>query len=134
VAWLDCELTDEHPGGDHVVAICQVLDLAARTDIRPLVFFQSDFQRIMSNVGAPVGDVSSVVLSVGDMDRAYRYYSEGLGLIPLSRDGDRWATFSGGRLTTALAGGEYEIESDICHQYQSLQCGGGAGASNLRRW
>ncbi len=113
VAWIDCELEHEHEGGDHFVAICRVLDLAARTDIRPLVFFQSGFQRLVSGDDASVGDVRSVVLSVSDMDRAYRYYGEGLGLIPLFRDGDRWAMFSGGHFNIALAGSDQKIASDI---------------------
>jgi 3-hydroxy-9,10-secoandrosta-1,3,5(10)-triene-9,17-dione monooxygenase reductase component len=46
IAWIDCELTAIHPGGDHVVAICRVLDLSARSDLRPLIFFKSGFERM----------------------------------------------------------------------------------------
>jgi flavin reductase (DIM6/NTAB) family NADH-FMN oxidoreductase RutF len=45
LAWIDCQIGGQYPGGDHLIVTCQVLDLAARTDLRPLVFFQSGFQR-----------------------------------------------------------------------------------------
>ena len=47
MAWLDCELSAVHPGGDHLVAICTVLDLSARSDLRPLIFFKSGFERML---------------------------------------------------------------------------------------
>jgi flavin reductase (DIM6/NTAB) family NADH-FMN oxidoreductase RutF len=47
LAWLDCELTAVHAGGDHIVAICTVLDLSARSDLRPLIFFKSGFERML---------------------------------------------------------------------------------------
>jgi flavin reductase (DIM6/NTAB) family NADH-FMN oxidoreductase RutF len=40
VAWLDCRLWAEHPGGDHTIAICEVV--AAESSPQPsspLVFF-----------------------------------------------------------------------------------------------
>jgi flavin reductase (DIM6/NTAB) family NADH-FMN oxidoreductase RutF len=46
LAWIDCGIETIHPGGDHLVVICRVLDLAARTDRRPLMFFQSGFKRM----------------------------------------------------------------------------------------
>ena len=46
IAWIDCELTAVHPGGDHLVAICRVLDLSARSDLMPLIFFKSGFERM----------------------------------------------------------------------------------------
>ena len=104
LAWIDCTLEEVHPGGDHLVAICRVLDLEAVAGVRPLVFFQSGFQRIIGSGAEPVGDVRSVVLAVSDMDAACRYYGEGLGLPLLFRDGDRWAVFSGGDFNIALAG------------------------------
>ncbi len=45
LAWIDCRVDNQYAGGDHLIVTCQVLDLAARTDLRPLVFFQSGFQR-----------------------------------------------------------------------------------------
>ena len=47
LAWIDCELSAVHPGGDHHVAICSVLDLNARADLRPLIFFKSGFERML---------------------------------------------------------------------------------------
>jgi 3-hydroxy-9,10-secoandrosta-1,3,5(10)-triene-9,17-dione monooxygenase reductase component len=47
LAWIDCELNMVHPGGDHLVAICSVLDLRARSDLRPLIFFKSGFERML---------------------------------------------------------------------------------------
>jgi flavin reductase (DIM6/NTAB) family NADH-FMN oxidoreductase RutF len=45
LAWIDCQVETTYPGGDHLIVVCRVLDLAARTDLRPLLFFQSGFQR-----------------------------------------------------------------------------------------
>jgi flavin reductase (DIM6/NTAB) family NADH-FMN oxidoreductase RutF len=45
LAWIDCRIENHYPGGDHLIVTCRVLDLAAQTDLRPLVFFQSGFQR-----------------------------------------------------------------------------------------
>jgi 3-hydroxy-9,10-secoandrosta-1,3,5(10)-triene-9,17-dione monooxygenase reductase component len=44
LAWIDCKIEASYPGGDHVIVVCRVLDLAARTDLRPLIFFQSGFR------------------------------------------------------------------------------------------
>jgi len=46
LAWIDCELAEVHPGGDHHVAICKVLELSARSDLMPLIFFKSGFERM----------------------------------------------------------------------------------------
>lgn len=43
IAWIDCEVFEQHPGGDHLIVVCRVLDLAARTDLRPLIFYRSGF-------------------------------------------------------------------------------------------
>ncbi len=108
IAWIDCRLESVHPGGDHVIAVARVLDLEARMDIRPLVFFQSGFQRVISTDPA-VGEARAVVLHVRDMDAACRYYADGLGLSLLFRDGDRWATFSAGNFNIALATGDGNV-------------------------
>jgi 3-hydroxy-9,10-secoandrosta-1,3,5(10)-triene-9,17-dione monooxygenase reductase component len=50
LAWIDCRVESSHPGGDHLIVVCRVLDLAARTDLRPLVFFQSGFGRMEAPV------------------------------------------------------------------------------------
>jgi 3-hydroxy-9,10-secoandrosta-1,3,5(10)-triene-9,17-dione monooxygenase reductase component len=46
IAWIDCTVESIFPGGDHLIVVCRALDLAARTDLRPLIFFQSGFGRI----------------------------------------------------------------------------------------
>lgn len=43
VAWLECELREEHDAGDHTVAIAEVLELEAASDRSPLVFFQGRY-------------------------------------------------------------------------------------------
>lgn len=113
LAWIACEIIDEHEGGDHTVAVCRVVDLHAHHDRRPLVFFQSGFERLLSSRSAALGDVRSVVLSVANMDRACDYYGRGLGLSLLFRDGDRWAAFSGGDFNLALAGAGQRIASEM---------------------
>lgn len=104
LAWIDCSVENEHDGGDHFVVICRVLDLGAQHSGRPLVFFQSGFQRLVDPRLTPFGDVRSVVLSVSDMDRSCGFYRDQLGLSLLFRDGDAWALFSGGDFNLALAG------------------------------
>jgi flavin reductase (DIM6/NTAB) family NADH-FMN oxidoreductase RutF len=46
LAWIDCEMEEVHPGGDHLIVVCAVKALSARTDLRPLVFFRSGFQTV----------------------------------------------------------------------------------------
>lgn len=113
LAWIDCDLQSEHDGGDHTVAICRVLALDADHGRRPLVFFQSGFQRLFEAGAEAVGDVRSVVLSVASMDRACDYYGRGLGLTLLFRDGDRWAVFGGGDFNIALAGSGQRIAAEV---------------------
>jgi len=113
LAWIDCEIQSEHDGGDHTVAVCRVVDLDADHARRPLVFFQSGFQRLLEAGTEALGDVRSVVLSVANMDRACDYYEKGLGLTPLFRDGDRWAAFSGGDFNIALAGAGQRIAAEM---------------------
>jgi flavin reductase (DIM6/NTAB) family NADH-FMN oxidoreductase RutF len=39
-AWIDCEIEDVHLGGDHLIAVCRVLALAATAESGdPLVFY-----------------------------------------------------------------------------------------------
>jgi 3-hydroxy-9,10-secoandrosta-1,3,5(10)-triene-9,17-dione monooxygenase reductase component len=104
LAWIDCEIEHEYEGGDHFVVICRVLDLGAEHPGRPLVFFQSGFQRLVDPGMTAFGDVRSVVLSVADMEASCQFYGERLGLELLFRDGDRWALYGGGDFNLALAG------------------------------
>jgi flavin reductase (DIM6/NTAB) family NADH-FMN oxidoreductase RutF len=46
LAWVDCEIEDVHPGGDHKIAVCRVLGLGARTDRRPLIYYRSGFEKM----------------------------------------------------------------------------------------
>jgi flavin reductase (DIM6/NTAB) family NADH-FMN oxidoreductase RutF len=48
VAWIDCRIASTHPGGDHLVAVCDVLELDGRVDRRPLIFFKSKFTGVLS--------------------------------------------------------------------------------------
>lgn len=44
LAWIDCQVLRGHPAGDHLIVVCLVLDLAARTDLHPLIFYKSGFR------------------------------------------------------------------------------------------
>ncbi len=46
LGWIECEIADTYPGGDHVIAVCHVRTLSARSHGRPLVFFRSGFHRL----------------------------------------------------------------------------------------
>jgi 3-hydroxy-9,10-secoandrosta-1,3,5(10)-triene-9,17-dione monooxygenase reductase component len=53
VAWFDCTIEDQHPGGDHVIAVCRINDFDTTLDQdaahpAPLVFFRSQFPTIVS--------------------------------------------------------------------------------------
>jgi len=113
LGWIDCEIQEIHPGGDHVVVICRVLDLQAVPAVRPLVFFQSGFERIMPDSTTALGNVRSVVMAVSDMDAACRYYGTGLGLSLMLRDGNRWAVFHGGDFNLALAGEDRILDGGV---------------------
>ena len=43
LAWIDCSIDEERAAGDHFVVVCRVLNLDARLNTRPLIFFQSGF-------------------------------------------------------------------------------------------
>ena len=40
VAWIDCEIAEIHPGGDHSIVVGAVVEVEARPDTDPLVFFR----------------------------------------------------------------------------------------------
>jgi 3-hydroxy-9,10-secoandrosta-1,3,5(10)-triene-9,17-dione monooxygenase reductase component len=44
LAWIDCQIVRSHRAGDHLIVVCVVLDLAARTDLQPLIFYKSGFR------------------------------------------------------------------------------------------
>ncbi len=43
LAWIDCEIAGEAEGGDHVIVLGQVLDLASNGGSRPLLFYRGKF-------------------------------------------------------------------------------------------
>lgn len=43
VAWIECELTDEHDGGDHTIVVARVLAIDAVESGDPLVFFRGRY-------------------------------------------------------------------------------------------
>jgi flavin reductase (DIM6/NTAB) family NADH-FMN oxidoreductase RutF len=43
VAWLDCSLEADYEGGDHVIAVAAVEDLAAYHDSSPLLFHRGHY-------------------------------------------------------------------------------------------
>lgn len=43
VAWLDCEIRDEHEAGDHFIVVAEVMALDSRPDVEPLVFFRGTY-------------------------------------------------------------------------------------------
>jgi 3-hydroxy-9,10-secoandrosta-1,3,5(10)-triene-9,17-dione monooxygenase reductase component len=52
LAGLGCELRDLHPGGDHLIAVAEVVDLwTAEGD--PLVFFRGDYWALTAREPAP---------------------------------------------------------------------------------
>jgi flavin reductase (DIM6/NTAB) family NADH-FMN oxidoreductase RutF len=67
VAWIDCEITDVHEAGDHLIVVAGVVALHARLDAEPLVFFRGDFGRLGTEVRAT------------DKDRRARFRGGGPG-------------------------------------------------------
>ena len=46
-AWIDCEIHDVHPGGDHLIVVCRVLALAAPDDAgEPLAFYLGKYGEV----------------------------------------------------------------------------------------
>ena len=43
VAWMDCELRDEHEAGDHTIAVAEVVAIDAAVGATPLVFFRGRY-------------------------------------------------------------------------------------------
>lgn len=55
VAWIDCRLHAEHEGGDHVIAVGAVHDLAATEELQPLLFHRSRYARVVEGGGHACG-------------------------------------------------------------------------------
>jgi 3-hydroxy-9,10-secoandrosta-1,3,5(10)-triene-9,17-dione monooxygenase reductase component len=43
VAWIECELHDEHDAGDHTIVVARVVAIAAGSGVEPLVFFAGSY-------------------------------------------------------------------------------------------
>ena len=43
IAWIDCEIRDEHDAGDHWIVVATVLELEAAKEATPLVFFSGQY-------------------------------------------------------------------------------------------
>ena len=46
LGYVDCTIHAVHAGGDHCIVIGRVLDLAALSDKRPLLFFRGEYRTI----------------------------------------------------------------------------------------
>lgn len=47
LAWLDCELVDEHDAGDHTIVVALVRELAGPGGPGPLIFFGGRYGRLL---------------------------------------------------------------------------------------
>jgi predicted enzyme related to lactoylglutathione lyase len=83
-----------------------------------------------------LGTVRQVIVSVDDVDAAVSHYRDELGLPLQFQDGTRWAAFSLGELTLALAGpGEHPTDgieialgikvANLAAAIDALRMGGG---------
>jgi 3-hydroxy-9,10-secoandrosta-1,3,5(10)-triene-9,17-dione monooxygenase reductase component len=43
LAWIECAIVAEHDAGDHKIVVARALDLQARGDLEPLVFFRGRY-------------------------------------------------------------------------------------------
>ena len=48
MAYIDCEMDAQYPGGDHSIVVGRVLDLDVREGARPLLFFRGGYGRLKS--------------------------------------------------------------------------------------
>jgi 3-hydroxy-9,10-secoandrosta-1,3,5(10)-triene-9,17-dione monooxygenase reductase component len=48
LAWVDCELHEEHDGGDHTIVVGSVHALGARDGAEPLLFFKGGYVEAVS--------------------------------------------------------------------------------------
>lgn len=55
LAWIDAEIVQEVDGGDHVLVLGRVLDLAVPRDVPPLLFFQGRFTSLRPVPPRPPG-------------------------------------------------------------------------------
>jgi 3-hydroxy-9,10-secoandrosta-1,3,5(10)-triene-9,17-dione monooxygenase reductase component len=43
VAWIECEIREEHDAGDHTIAVSEVVGLELSEETQPLVFFRGSY-------------------------------------------------------------------------------------------
>lgn len=43
VAWIECELHEEHDAGDHTIVVARVIAIEAAAGVEPLVFFRGRY-------------------------------------------------------------------------------------------
>jgi catechol 2,3-dioxygenase-like lactoylglutathione lyase family enzyme len=60
-------------------------------------------------VSEPLGELRQIILPVEDLDRACAFLQEVLGLELRFRDADRYAAFTAGTITLALATAEEQV-------------------------
>jgi flavin reductase (DIM6/NTAB) family NADH-FMN oxidoreductase RutF len=46
--WLECEIADELPAGDHDIALLRVVSVQPHSDVTPMVFHGSKFRQLAS--------------------------------------------------------------------------------------
>ncbi|HWI74705.1 MAG TPA: flavin reductase family protein [Baekduia sp.] len=52
VAWIECELYDEHEAGDHAIVVARVIAIEAAAGVDPLVFFRGQYGSFRSETPA----------------------------------------------------------------------------------
>jgi 3-hydroxy-9,10-secoandrosta-1,3,5(10)-triene-9,17-dione monooxygenase reductase component len=43
VAWMDCDLTDVHDGGDHDIVVGTIREMKVEREVKPLIFFRGGY-------------------------------------------------------------------------------------------
>jgi flavin reductase (DIM6/NTAB) family NADH-FMN oxidoreductase RutF len=43
VAWMDCDLTEVHEGGDHDIVVGTIREMAIEREVKPLIFFRGGY-------------------------------------------------------------------------------------------
>jgi 3-hydroxy-9,10-secoandrosta-1,3,5(10)-triene-9,17-dione monooxygenase reductase component len=51
IAYIDCEIEAQYPGGDHQIVVGRVIDLDMSQDARPLIFFKGSYGVVGRNDG-----------------------------------------------------------------------------------
>jgi flavin reductase (DIM6/NTAB) family NADH-FMN oxidoreductase RutF/DNA-binding IclR family transcriptional regulator len=70
VGWIDCEVAQEVEGGDHMIVMGKVLDLAVERPTLPLLFFQGGYGRFA--LPSPVGSSDPELIEAAQMAEVVR--------------------------------------------------------------